>query len=209
MTLSLDEIGLKHGTDKASNGHDYLEIYEKIMPTNSPITLLEIGWFDGASMKMWREYLHPNSKITGVDIVSKEEIKGVRFINADATKPDFSQYLIDNKIGPLDFIIDDGSHLSPHVIASFNLLWTHIKPGGYYIIEDLHVSYHANWLGWDPVERPSGRSGRGRRSSMEFLKSVTDSVHYGHAGAGPAKATYPDLASIAFHPGLAILQKRE
>jgi len=207
MNPNLDKIGLVHGTDKASNGHDYLRIYEGIMPVYAPVNLLEIGWFDGASMRTWREYLHPDSTVTGVDIVSKKPIEGVRFINADATKADFAEYLVANDLAPFDFIIDDGSHLSPHVIASFTLLWDLVKPGGYYIIEDLHVSYHKDWKGWDPTAPERSRISGGQ-SSMEFLKTLTDSVHYGHAGAGPSKATYHDLASIAFHPGLAILRKR-
>jgi hypothetical protein len=41
--------------------------------------------------------------------------------------------------GPLDFVIDDGSHVGEHIVKSFEILWKHVKPGGYYFIEDLHA----------------------------------------------------------------------
>jgi hypothetical protein len=34
--------------------------------------------------------------------------------------------------GKIDFIIDDGSHISEHIITSFKTLYPHIKKGGYY-----------------------------------------------------------------------------
>lgn len=200
--MRLDEIGLKYGTDKASNGHDYLEIYEEIIPRYFPMTLLEIGWFDGASMKMWREYLHGQSVIVGVDIEDKKPTQGVHFRKVDATSVKVVREV--DAFGLFDFIIDDGSHLSPDVISTFILLWGKVRPGGYYIVEDLHVSYHRDWLG-NPD--PDARGTRGE-TSMQFLRRLADDVHFGHAGAGPAKRRVSDVASIAFHPGLAIIRKK-
>lgn len=200
--MSLDTIGLRHGTDKASDGHDYLKLYERIMPAVRPVKLLEIGWFDGASMRMWRDYLHEDSTIVGVDVVEKDPIEGVTFIWADATTPEFTEDI--KPYGLFDFIIDDGSHLSPDVIASLIQLWPYVAPGGYYIVEDLHVSYHPNWKGWDPTHPLRGKA---VLSSMEYLKRLADDVHFAHAGAGPAGYLF-DVASIAFHPGVAIIQKR-
>lgn len=42
---------------------------------------------------------------------------------------------------PYDIIIDDGSHMVRHVIASFEALFPYLRRGGLYIIEDLHTSY--------------------------------------------------------------------
>lgn len=200
--MRLDAIGLEEGTDKASNGHDYLRIYQEIMPAVRPVNLLEIGWFDGASMRTWREYLHERSVIVGVDIEPKEPIEGVHFRKVNATTPDVVTAV--EEFGPFDFIIDDGSHLSPDVIHTFMLLWPQVQPGGYYIVEDLHVSYHLDWLGSDDPFKP-GRKGQ---TSMQFLKSLTDDVHFGHAGAGPSKRFVADIASITFHPGVAIIRKK-
>ena len=48
---------------------------------------------------------------------------------------------ITNKCNKFDVILDDGSHINELTLKSFNLLWGHLKPGGLYIIEDLHCSY--------------------------------------------------------------------
>lgn len=202
--MNLDAIGLQHGTDKASSGHDYLKLYERIMPAVRPVKLLEIGWFDGASMKTWRSYLHEESTIVGVDIEPKKSIGGVHFRRADATSADI--WGVAEEFGPFDYIIDDGSHLSPDVIATFTMLWSAVAPGGYYIVEDLHVSYHPDWKGWDPTNPTRGHVHG--ETSMQFLKRLADDVHFGHAGAGPAGRHFADVSSIAFHPGVAIIQKR-
>lgn len=204
--MSLDEIGLRYGTDKASSFHNYLHRYEEIIPRMRPVRLLEIGWFDGASMRMWRDYLHEESTIIGVDIEPKEEIGGVQFIQANATTNELPYGLEFYAPGlRFDVIVDDGSHLSPDVITTLLLLWDRVRPGGYYIVEDLHVSYHKDWLGSDDGARPGPKG----MTSMQFLKLVADDVHYGHAGAGPSQQrTLPGVGSIAFYPGLAIIRKK-
>jgi RHS repeat-associated protein len=63
--MTLDEIGLKFGTDKSSIYHNYLPFYERYR--NEPMKLLEIGVAGGASLAMWTEYF-PNSAIVGADI---------------------------------------------------------------------------------------------------------------------------------------------
>lgn len=66
---SLNSIGLKHGTDKASKGHGYLDFYEGFFQglRHKPIRLLEIGVFRGNSVAMWQEYFVAGT-IIGVDI---------------------------------------------------------------------------------------------------------------------------------------------
>jgi cephalosporin hydroxylase len=201
--MNLDAIGLRHGTDKASDGHDYLKIYQQIMPAMRPVKLLEIGWFDGASMKTWRSYLHEESTIVGVDIEPKKSIGGVHFRRADATTLEIVPVV--DEFAPFDFIIDDGSHLSPDVIMSFTMLWSVVAPGGYYIVEDLHVSYHRDWQGFDHPTKPGPHG----ETSMQFLKRLTDDVHFDHAGAGPAGRRFANVASIAFYPGMAIIRKAD
>lgn len=208
--MELDVIGFRHGTDKASHGHDYLRIYEPLIPADVPVKLLEIGWYEGASMRTWREYLHPASIVVGVDINQPAEpVDRVHFRQANATTHEVEK--VADEFGPFDVIVDDGSHLSADVVTTFRLLWPHVEPGGLYIIEDLHVSYHRDWHGWDPTRPKQGRSSAGWASSMEYLKGITDDIHHDHAGAGPASlqtAFGGSVASIAFHPGVAILRKK-
>jgi len=50
--------------------------------------------------------------------------------------------------GPFDIIIDDGSHLSTHIITSFQSLIDHVADKGLYIVEDVHATY---WKGFRAV----------------------------------------------------------
>ena len=40
--------------------------------------------------------------------------------------------------GDFDMIIDDGGHTMEQMQISLNYLWDQVKPGGLYVIEDLH-----------------------------------------------------------------------
>ena len=43
--------------------------------------------------------------------------------------------------GPFDIVIDDGSHIPKHVIASFNILFPKLADDGLYVIEDVQTSF--------------------------------------------------------------------
>jgi hypothetical protein len=47
--------------------------------------------------------------------------------------------------GPLDIIIDDGSHINRDVLTSFHYLFPGLRTGGFYVIEDLQTAY---WPGY-------------------------------------------------------------
>jgi len=59
----------------------------------------------------------------------------------DATDPGvLNRVLFDSGGEPFDLIIDDGSHLNEHQIASFEYLIKHVAKGGVYVIEDIQSS---------------------------------------------------------------------
>lgn len=146
--------------DKIACAHNYTTMYHEILSdilkmkkTNedySKVDLLEIGlnrsWTGTSipSLVMWNEYFHKNVNITGFDI-EEEFVKFNHlydnitiFIGDQSNKNDLNQL----KYKKYDIIIDDGSHMSSHQQISFKNLWTNIKPGGCYVIEDLHYQPH-------------------------------------------------------------------
>jgi len=139
----LNDIGLKHNTDKAFF-HKYLDFYEKHLPDrNFRGRLLEIGVMDGASMRMWREY-YPNAEIVGIDTGLQWDLRidGVTLLELDGTKPKDLKPL-----GLFDIIIDDGSHMTKDQQKSFeHLFYNQLTPGGLYILEDLHTSYRKDYV---------------------------------------------------------------
>lgn len=158
-------------TANSHKWHHYFSIYEQVFaPLRSkPIRLLEIGVYQGASARVWREYFHPESTIVAIDIDSscarfdnpKEQVH-VRIGGQQDRR--FLEKIV-AEFGPFDLVIDDGSHVTSHIIASFNVLFdVGLKFGGVYFIEDLHTNY------WD-----SHRDGA--RSFIDMTKVIIDLMH--------------------------------
>lgn len=140
----LDEIGLRHGTDKASRGHGYLDFYQRFFEPlrDQRIQLLEIGVFEGRSLAMWRDFF-PQASIIGVDInpaASNYEDGRVQVEIIDASDAAEVTALA-ARSGPFDIIVDDASHYWSHQIASLQYLLAFVKPGGFYVIEDIDTSF--------------------------------------------------------------------
>ena len=143
MNMKLQQIGLKHNTDKAFF-HKYCDFYQKHLPKSTfKGRLLEIGIMDGASLLMWREY-YPNAEIVGIDINDKSHlsIDGVQILQMDATDTEALATL-----GSFDIIVDDGSHMTADQQKSFEHLYLNqLNQKGFYIIEDLHTSLMPNYV---------------------------------------------------------------
>lgn len=142
----LQLLGELHGTDKATH-HMYCDFYESVLPKEIS-SLLEVGVKDGASMKMWRDY-YPEAKVNGIDINEPIDIE-----RCEIDQIDVSDLLLLMKYSAFrswDIIIDDGSHLCSQQRLSFDLLWSHVEPGGFYIIEDVHTSFLAEYADETPT----------------------------------------------------------
>lgn len=119
----------------------YFPIYERHLAhlRGRDAHLLEIGVFSGGSLQMWRDYLGPESQITGVDInpaCQSYEADGISVVIGDQGNPTFWQRLV-AELPALDAVIDDGSHRPEHQIVSLTSLLPHLRPGGIYICEDV------------------------------------------------------------------------
>lgn len=134
---TLDEIGVKHSTDKSTAGHAYLPLYDMLFSKwrGKRIHLLEIGCQFGNSAMTWTEYF-PYGDITMVDVVDNgvsEEVLACRFILGNAYEDAFLARLNP----PYDVLIDDGSH-SPSDQAFFvSSYLPMLREGGIGIVEDV------------------------------------------------------------------------
>jgi 23S rRNA U2552 (ribose-2'-O)-methylase RlmE/FtsJ len=130
-------------TDKAMAVHGFVEPYEYFfLPfKNSPIKFFEIGIAKGGSLKMWRDYF-PNAMVYAIDIndCSQFESERVKTFIADQSDRSKLQTFIDKYGSDFDIILDDGGHSMDQQQISFGFLFKHVKPGGYYVIEDVHTS---------------------------------------------------------------------
>jgi hypothetical protein len=147
---SLQNIGLKHNTDKAG-GHCFCDFYESHLEhmRYDQIRILEIGIDNGRSLKMWNEFF-PNAIINAVDIASEsielvKQIPGVHELyKADMDCVSVVERL--SKEFEWDLIVDDGGHTMRQQQLAFRFLWPKVKPCGFFIIEDLHTSTDAQYI---------------------------------------------------------------
>jgi hypothetical protein len=174
-------------TDKGPGQHNYTELYERLFLQwkNEPITIFEIGIANGGSLKMWQEYF-PQARIVAVDIDPKSQFDNARvttFIadqaNRDQLKPAITA------AGAPEILIDDGGHTMEQQQVSLGFLFRHVKPGGYYVIEDVHTSLPTLWKGYG-VERDGANSTlgmienyvRGARPSIKSKYMLAEEIAY-------------------------------
>jgi Clostridial hydrophobic W len=204
----LDAIGLRHGTDKASQVHNYLSFYELFFADlkDKNISLLEVGVLYGASLNTWKEYF-PNAKIVGVDISPSTKIyEGDRIFIELLDQSNIEELTrVAIKHGPFDIIIEDGSHLWEHQITSLRTLFPFVKDGGIYIVEDLQTNY-------GPMRNQF--KGISNLSCAEYLKSLVD-LHVGGNQISMDKVedaflrTYgQNLHFITFYRHMCLIRKR-
>jgi hypothetical protein len=142
--------------------HRYGEIYQRLFRPLKyrRIRLLEIGIggdaddIGGRSLLAWQA-LFACATIVAIDIQDRQALatRRTRIRRLDQAAPGDLAALC--REGPFDVIIDDGSHLSQHQLASFHGLFDALRDGGFYIIEDVHTSYWPAIVGgvrWDGAE---------------------------------------------------------
>ena len=209
---SLRDIFWAHRGALSDKWEQYIPIFEsELCPhlaRGAPIVLLEIGVQNGGSLEIWRELLPPHSRVVGMDIDERcRQLKlgaGIELHIGDATQKAF----VDSALGEtcFDIIIDDGSHRSNDVIASFDILFERLKPGGIYVVEDLHCGY---WPAYGGGFRAEG-------SSIGWAKNLVDAINADHFEStseprgeelAQLRALNTEIARIAFYDSVLVVQK--
>ena len=165
-------------TEKVSDKWEsYLDYYNEIFTPfkNKDISLLEIGIQNGGSLQTHLNFFKNAEMIVGCDIDDQchnlnyddERIKVVvGNINSNET---YSK--ISSLINQFDILIDDGSHISSDIIISFIKYFPIVKPGGIYVIEDLHCSYDS----YDTKYYIGGILNE--NSAINFFKKIIDVIN--------------------------------
>jgi hypothetical protein len=206
---SLTVLAIKYGTDKWTHG--YIPKYEKYFSPlrQKKLNILEIGIggykypkAGGESLRMWKEYF-PNSMIYGIDIYDKKphEEERIRVFQGSQDDPEFLKKVV-KKTGSLDLIIDDGSHVSEHVISSFWTLFPLLSNNGIYVIEDLQTSYIPKYGGSRENFNYSG-------TSVGFLKRLIDGLNYQWIKAHTPTYFDQNIVAMHFYPKIAFIFKGE
>lgn len=145
--MNLTEIGKRYQTDKASDDHRFTDFYHKFFgPIRQQVTgLCEFGIAYGSSLRMWQEYF-PNANIVGFDVRPEllfEEPRIKTYLAGQHEVDLIESYLGDRTF---DIVIDDACHIMSYQIATFKHAWKYVRPGGFYVIEDLHTSLMEEYI---------------------------------------------------------------
>lgn len=191
MTL-WTEFFPRRGAKPTHKWTHYIPIYERHLERylNRPLTLVEIGCGGGGSLQMWKRWLGPHAQIVGVDIDERckdfEEAQ-ITVRIGDQSDTHFLAALAD-EFGPIDVVIDDGSHVMDHVRTTFDFLYPLVDRNGVYIVEDLHTAYWKRYGGG--VDEPANFFNR--------VRELMDELHAPHA-RGKVEATDFTQSTMGIH----------
>jgi hypothetical protein len=101
-------------------------------------TVLEIGVETDSSIRMWEEFF-PNATIFGLDVdpaCAAYSGGRRRVLIGDQSDPRVLDHVTHEAGGSFDLVIDDGSHLPAHQLATFERLFPRLSTHGVYVVED-------------------------------------------------------------------------
>jgi hypothetical protein len=207
VSRDLNRLAEIYGTDKWV--HRYPPLYERHLGgrRRDVRCVLEIGvgggshpGRGGASLRMWTRYF-PRARVYGIDVHPKRiDEARIRVFQGDQANERFLERVV-RETGPVDLLIDDGSHRMDDVRRSFEVLFPHVAPGGTYVIEDLHTAYWPAYGGGPP-----GHAG----TSVEMIKDLVDGLNRLHVEGAHYEWRYADyeVSGIHAYEKIVFLEKR-
>jgi predicted O-methyltransferase YrrM len=89
--------------------------------------------------------------------------------------------IMDRELGrePIDLVVDDASHLWDKTLASFEVLYPRLRPGGSFVIEDWATQYFIGEEMMDAVANPSSPR------YAQFKAQYDEAMHTGSPGRPP------------------------
>ncbi len=216
---SLRTLYAEHQGKVSDKWELYLDVYERILAPwrERPVTLVEVGIQNGGSLELWPRYFVNGVAFVGCDVDSKcaalvFDDARVSVVVAGINTPVASEAIL-ARVPSWDIFIDDGSHTSADIIHAFCNYFRFLKPGGIYIVEDLHCSYRPRYGGGIVCAS----------SSMNFFKLLCDMPNHefwkndvsvetllATFFPGPNRPNYSlfsDIFSITFVNSMCVIEK--
>jgi hypothetical protein len=143
--MSLQELVNNTKTDKDTT-HSYLPLYQQLLigKKETAKNVLEVGIFEGGSIKLWSDYF-TNANVYGLDIMNinqvwegiKDREKIILHTSTDAYNYDFFVTNFLDKNIKCDFMLDDGPHSLESMIKFIQFYSQIMTDDGILIIEDV------------------------------------------------------------------------
>jgi SAM-dependent methyltransferase len=180
----------------------YFPIYERHFApfVNRSVTFVEIGCGAGGSLQMWKRLFGPHAQIVGLDIdprckAFEDDQIAVRI---GAQQDPLFLEAVAKEFGPLDVVLDDGSHIMAHVAASFLHLYPRLSKNGVYLVEDLHTAYWPEYGG--ALRRPD--------SFIEIAKALVDELNANHARGALLPTEFTRTTnSVCFYDSIVVFER--
>jgi hypothetical protein len=103
-----------------------------------------------------------------------------------------------DQVGIPDIVVDDGSHVMSHLLATFAFLYPKMLKNGVYLVEDLHTAY------WEEYEG-------GLRKPMTFIeicKGLVDELNADHSrGALPPTEFTRFTMGMHFYDSVVVFER--
>jgi hypothetical protein len=143
--MNLVELADNSKTDK-NTIHSYLPLYQTLFESKkyTAKNVLEIGIFNGGSIKLWNDFF-TNANIYGLDIIHKNHVvdellndkRIILYTSTDAYDSNFfKSHFLDKNI-KCDIMLDDGPHTLESMKKFINLYSQIMTDDGILIIEDV------------------------------------------------------------------------
>jgi hypothetical protein len=183
----------------------YFDIYHRHLSRfrGRPLTMIEIGIFNGGSLPMWRDYLGPQATIVGVDInpgCERFTEPGIDVVIGDQGDRGFLRSLAE-RYPDIAILIDDGGHRMHQQIATFEELYPRLRSDGVYICEDTGTSYVPAFGGGYPQSQ----------TFIETIKPLIDRLHAFHS-TDPSQLAPDEFTrttdSLHFYDSVLVVEKK-
>jgi hypothetical protein len=166
----------------------YFDVYHRHLAkfVGQEVHLAEIGIFSGGSLEMWRNYLGPRSRLTGVDIqpaCKAYENEFTRIVIGDQGDREFWRSFLATS-EPIDILIDDGGHHFHQQRTTLEEALPRLRPGGVFICEDVHgagnpfTAYAAALADELNAYRSAPETGLQYASSASAFQRLIQSIHF-------------------------------
>jgi hypothetical protein len=158
---------MDHSSDK-HYFHRFTDFYERCFNHLGQVTdVLELGVLKGASVR-WLAERFPDARIVGADILPEQpewpRAERISYKRVDQAHRTSIKRMFDELERDFDLIIEDGSHIPEHQASCLVLGFQHLKPGGMYVLEDIHTSM--------PHHPYSAKHPRGTPNSLAVLLAL-------------------------------------
>lgn len=200
---SLRQLFYNHTGNLVFKWDHYFEIYERYFAKyiNQKVNILEIGVFQGGSLKLWKKYFGDQVNLYAIDInpnCKSFEEENVKIFIGSQEDTVFLKKVAD-ELPELDIIIDDGGHSMTQQITSFESLFHKVKQGGIYLVEDTHTSYWYKYQGG--LRKPN--------TFIEYSKNIIDSLHSHYIEEGKFRndEITQNINSISFYDSIVVFEK--